>query len=160
VIVVNGVSKSHAMTGWRIGYAAGNAALISAMKKIQSHSTSNPNSIAQHAAAVALSGDQGFLSEFVSAFHLRHDYVVKRLNQIPGIESRPADGSFYAFPNVAGMINRLGLTDDIELAEKILEQAKVAVVPGSAYGMPGYFRISYATSMEQLERAMDAIEAL
>jgi aspartate aminotransferase len=158
-IVVNGVSKAYAMTGWRIGYAAGAAPIINAMKKIQSQSTSNPNSIAQVAAQAALEDDTRDLIKMVSAFKERHDYVVHSLNLIEGIECLPADGTFYAFPKVSKFMQNLGLHTDIELAEFLLNEAQVAVVPGSAFGSPGYLRLSYATSLDSLHKAIDRINA-
>jgi len=156
-IVVNGVSKGYSMTGWRIGYAAGPAKVIGAMKKIQSQSTSNPTSIAQAAATVALTGDQGCIAPMLKAFKERHDFVVKALNAMPGIDCLPCDGTFYCFPNVEGAIRKLGLKDDMAFAEHLINEAGVALVPGSAFGLEGYARISYATSMENLERAMERI---
>lgn len=157
-IVVNGVSKAYAMTGWRIGYAAGAAAIINAMKKIQSQSTSNPCSIAQVAAQAALEGDTRELIKMVSAFKERHDFVVKSLNDLDGFECLPADGTFYAFPNVNKAMDQLGMTTDIELADYILNEAEVAVVPGSAFGAPGYLRFSYATNLDTLHKAMSRLE--
>lgn len=157
-IIVNGVSKAYAMTGWRIGYAAGSPSIINAMKKIQSQSTSNPNSIAQVAAQAALEGDTRDLIKMVSAFKERHDYVVQALNSLEGIECLPADGTFYAFPNAKKLMDQLGFSNDIELADFILNDAEVAVVPGSAFGSPGYLRLSYATSLDSLHKAMHRIE--
>ncbi|MEX0731013.1 MAG: pyridoxal phosphate-dependent aminotransferase [Aquisalimonadaceae bacterium] len=156
-IVVNGVSKAYAMTGWRIGYAAGPASVIGAMKKIQSQSTSNAASIAQVAAATALNGDQSCMVPMLKAFKDRHDFVYKALNDMPGIDCLPCDGTFYNFPNVEGAMRKLGLKDDVAFAEHLLNEAGVALVPGSAFGLAGHARISYATSMENLERAMDRI---
>lgn len=156
-VVINGVSKAYAMTGWRIGYAAGPASLIGAMKKIQSQSTSNPTSIAQAASVAALSGDQGCIEPMLKAFHERHDYVVEALNAMDGIECLRGDGTFYAFPSVAGAMRKLGMSDDMAFAEHLINEAGVALVPGSAFGLPGYARISYATSMENLQRAMERI---
>lgn len=153
-LVLNGVSKAYAMTGWRIGYAAGDARVIAAMAKVQSQSTSNPCSISQVAAIAALNGKQDFLQQMVEAFKERHDYVVGALQQMPGVECAPADGAFYSFPSFVGVMERLGVDDDVVLCEQILEQAQVALVPGSAFGSPGYVRLSYATSMETLREAM------
>ena len=153
-LVLNGVSKAYAMTGWRIGYAAGDARVIAAMAKVQSQSTSNPCSISQVAAIAALNGKQDFLQQMVEAFKERHDYVVGALQQMPGVECAPADGAFYSFPSFVGVMERLGIDDDVVLCEQILEQAQVALVPGSAFGSPGYVRLSYATSMETLREAM------
>ena len=154
-IVLNGVSKVYAMTGWRIGYAGGPADLIKAMKKVQSQSTSNPASISQVAAQEALEGDQSCIQPMIKAFKERHDYVVSALNKIDGVTCLPADGTFYVFPHVQTVIDRLdGVNDDIELAEHLLDEAGVALVPGSAFGAPGYVRISFATSMEILNDAL------
>ncbi|MGD2118889.1 MAG: pyridoxal phosphate-dependent aminotransferase [Chromatiales bacterium] len=158
-LVLNGVSKAYSMTGWRIGYAAGNAEVIKAMKKIQSQSTSNPCSISQAAAEAALNGPQDCINEMLTAFKQRHDYVVQRLNNIPGIECLPADGTFYVFPNITGMIENLpDVSSDLELGEVLIEKAGVAVVPGTAFGLPNHMRISIATSMENLTAALDRIE--
>lgn len=157
-IVVNGVSKAYAMTGWRIGYAAAAVPIINAMKKVQSQSTSNPCSIAQVAAQAALEGDTRELIKMVSAFKERHDYVVNKLNSIEGFACLPADGTFYAFPDVTKAMARLGMNTDIELADFILNEAEVAVVPGSAFGSPGYLRFSYATNLDTLHKAMHRLE--
>lgn len=158
-IVLNGVSKAYSMTGWRIGYCGGPAKLIGAMKKIQSQSTSNPCSIAQAAAVAALDGDQACINTMLTAFEERHAYVVKTLNDIPGIDCLPSDGTFYSFPNAQGIIDsRDDLEDDLALADFLLNEARVAVVPGSAFGMPGHFRVSFATSMENLEKALKRIK--
>jgi len=158
-LVLNGVSKAYSMTGWRIGYAAGPADIIKAMKKVQSQSTSNPCSISQAAAEAALNGPQECIAEMLSAFKERHDYVVERLNNIPGVECLPADGTFYVFPDIAGMLQNLeGVNNDLELAELLIEKAGVALVPGTAFGSPGHMRISIATSMENLKEALDRIE--
>ena len=157
-IVLNGVSKAYAMTGWRIGYCAGPRPLIAAMKKIQSQSTSNPTSIAQVAAEAALNGDQACIAPMVRAFKERHDRVLARLNRLAGVRCLPSDGTFYAFADAREAMARRGLADDVELAERILEEAGVALVPGSAFGAPGYLRLSYATSMEQLDQALDRLE--
>ncbi len=157
-LVLNGVSKAYSMTGWRIGYAGGPADIIKAMKKIQGQSTSNPTSISQVAAQAALEGPQDFIGMMVRAFKERHDVVVDRLNRIPGIDCLPTDGTFYVFPNAAGLIERLpGVNNDLELAEYLIEQAGVAIVPGSAFGLEGCFRISIATSPTNLEQAVERI---
>ena len=154
-IVLNGVSKVYAMTGWRIGYCGGPAELIKAMKKVQSQSTSNPTSISQVAAQAALEGDQSCIQPMIKAFKERHDYVVAALNAIEGVTCLPADGTFYVFPHVQAVIDRLdGIHNDVELAEFLLDQAGVALVPGTAFGAPGYVRISFATSMAILEDAL------
>lgn len=158
-VVVNGVSKAYAMTGWRIGYAAGPAAVIGAMKKIQSQSTSNPSSISQAASVAALNGDQGIIAPMVKAFRARHDYVVDRLNAMNGVSCISGDGTFYAFPDVSGAVEAIAeVNTDTELAEYLIGEANVALVPGTAFGLPGHARISFATSMENLEKAMDRLE--
>ena len=158
-IVLNGVSKAYSMTGWRIGYAAGPENLIKAMKKIQSQSTSNPTSISQVAAEAALNGDQSCVQTMLTAFQERHEYVNKRLNAIDGITCLPSDGTFYAFPDVSGFIEKIdGVSDDMELSEYLIEKAGVALVPGTAFGSPGYIRISFATSIDVLKDALDRIE--
>ena len=154
-IVLNGVSKAYAMTGWRIGYAGGPEVLIKAMKKIQSQSTSNPTSISQVAAQAALDGDQSCIQPMLKAFHERHDFVIAELNTIPGVHCLPADGTFYCFPHVQAVIDRLdNVNDDVELSEHLLEAAGVALVPGSAFGAPGYIRFSFATGMDVLTEAL------
>lgn len=160
VLLVNGLSKSHAMTGWRIGYCAGPAPLIAAMRSVQSHSTSNPNSIAQHAAVRALQLGRDSLKSMIEAFRARHDYVIGRLNAISGVCCLPAEGAFYAFPDVRELLRSLRVADDTALAQKLLDEAGVAVVPGTAYGAPGHLRLSFATSMAQLKAALDAFELL
>ncbi len=158
-MVLNGVSKAYSMTGWRIGYAAGPAAIIKAMKKIQSQSTSNPTSIAQVAAQEALEGPQECIQEMLVHFKQRHDYVVDRLNKIKGVSCLPTDGTFYCFPNVQAAIDSIdGVTTDVELAEHLIEHAGVALVPGSAFGLAGHVRISIATSQENLSNALDRLE--
>ncbi|MFV1993496.1 MAG: aminotransferase class I/II-fold pyridoxal phosphate-dependent enzyme, partial [Acidiferrobacterales bacterium] len=160
-IVLNGVSKAYAMTGWRIGYAGGPANLIAAMKKIQSQSTSNPCSIAQAAAVAALNGDQSCIQPMLEAFHQRHDHLIKRVNQIKGVQCLPAVGAFYLFPNFADAISDCSeAKNDIEMAEFLLEKAGVAMVPGSAFGAEGYMRISYATDLDTLNKAIDRIQAI
>lgn len=157
-IVLNGVSKAYSMTGWRIGYAAGPVKLISAMTKVQSQSTSNPTSISQVAAEAALNGGRDCVIPMVKAFKERHDYVVKTLNEIPGFSCIPADGAFYAYPNVKEAMAKAGIDNDIDFAEKLLLEAGVALVPGSAFGTPGYMRLSFATSMEVLQDALARIK--
>ncbi|MBH1972193.1 pyridoxal phosphate-dependent aminotransferase [Moraxellaceae bacterium AER2_44_116] len=156
-LVLNGVSKAYAMTGWRIGYAAGPAKVIGAMKNVQSQSTSNPTSISQVAAEAALNGDQDVLKPMVKAFKERHDYVVAALNDIEGVSCSPADGAFYAFANVEGAITKMGLKNDLEFSEVLLNTVGVAVVPGSAFGLDGHMRISYATSPAILQDAIARI---
>lgn len=157
-VVLNGVSKAYAMTGWRIGYCAGPAPLINAMKTIQSQSTSNPCSIAQRAAVAALNGGNDSVIKMVKAFHQRHNYVADRLSKIPGIEVIPADGTFYIFPSVQSIIEKRAYANDIEFSDKLLTEAGVALVPGSAFGNEGCIRISFATSMEVLQNALDRLQ--
>lgn len=157
-IVGNGVSKAYAMTGWRIGYAAGPEYIISAMKKIQSQSTTCANSIAQKAAAAALTAKHDFFYPMLEAYKTRHDLVHHALNQMDGVECLASDGTFYLFPNMTGAIKTLGVKDDLELAEYLLEKAKVAVIPGTAFGMPNFIRLSCATSEENLRKAIEQIE--
>ena len=162
-IVLNGVSKAYSMTGWRIGYAAGPAYIIKAMEILQSQSTSNATSISQHAAVAALSGSQDCIKPMVTAFKERHKYVVDRFNAMPGLSCLMAGGAFYAFPDARKAIATLHKTDkinaatDMAFAEYLLEKFDVAVVPGSAFGAEGYFRISFATSMDNLKEALDRI---
>jgi aspartate aminotransferase len=158
-IALNGVSKTYSMTGWRIGYAGGPEWLIKAMTNIQSQSTSNPTSIAQVAATAALDGDQGCIGEMVEAFKQRHDYVVGRLNALPGVHCLPSQGAFYSFPDCREAMAGLGVEDDVAFAEQLISQAGVAVVPGSAFGAQGYLRLSFATSLDNLSKALDRIEA-
>ncbi len=153
-LTVNGVSKAYAMTGWRIGYAAGPATLIKAMKTIQSQSTSNACSVSQVAAQVALDGDQSPVAEMTAAYKQRHDYIVAALNDLDGFECRPGEGTFYAFPRVSGVLQAKGLASDTELVELLISKADVACVPGSAFGAPGYMRLSFACSIETLEEAV------
>ena len=156
-VVMNGVSKAYSMTGWRIGYIGGPAKLVKAMKKIQSQSTSNPTSISQYAAEAALNGSQECVQEMLSAFKVRHDYVIKALNELPGVKCIESDGTFYAFPSFKGAMKATGCETDVEFAEKMLNEAEVALVPGSAFGTPGHMRLSYATSMENLETAISRL---
>lgn len=159
-MVLNGVSKAYAMTGWRIGYAAGPVEIIKAMSKIQSQSTSNPTSISQVAAEEAIKGDQSCIDTMMVEFKKRHDFVVAELNTIEGIECLSTDGTFYVFPNIEKVIKKLdGINNDLDFAEYLIEKAGVAIVPGSAFGCPGHMRISIATSMENLEKALIKIKA-
>ena len=160
-IVLNGVSKTYAMTGWRIGYCAGPTPLITAMTNIQSQSTSNPTSIAQVAAQAALEGGLDCIKPMVAAFQERHDFMVATLNHMTGVRCLPGDGTFYALPDVRGAIESLpGVEDDVGLAEYLIEHAGVAAVPGVAFGAPGYLRLSFATSMANLETALGRIAAV
>ena len=157
-VVLNGVSKAYAMTGWRIGFAGGPESLIQAMKLIQSQSTSNPCSISQKAAVAALNGDQSIVQTMVNAFHERHDFLIKRLNTMPDVHVIPADGTFYLFPNITAAIKRLKLKDDIQFTEMLLEKAGLALVPGTAFGTPGCIRLSFATDLNTLDNAMTRLE--
>ena len=157
-IVCNGVSKAYAMTGWRIGYAAGPVAIIKAMAKIQSHSTSNPTSISQYAAVAALNGDKTFIHDLKKIFKERHDYFQAAIAAIPGVICPPADGAFYVFPNVEKAIARHGVKNDIALSEFILEKAHLAVVPGTEFGAPGFIRLSYAADMDTLKKAIERLK--
>ena len=164
VITMNGVSKSYAMTGWRIGYAAGDKDIIKAIAKIQSQSTTNPSSISQAAAVEALNGKQDFIPVRAKAFQERRDFVVNSLNAIEGISCLKPDGAFYVFPNCKGLIGKKDksgkkITNDTDFVQSLLENNDVAVVQGSAFGLEGFFRISYATSMEKLEIAMKRIKS-
>ncbi|MCZ6808622.1 MAG: pyridoxal phosphate-dependent aminotransferase [Proteobacteria bacterium] len=159
VITINGVSKCYAMTGWRIGYAGGPKEVIRAMKTIQSQITSNPSSISQVAAAAALDGDQTCITEMVAAYKERSDYIVKALNEIPGFECRNGEGAFYAFPQVTGAMQEKGLAEDNDLVKLLLNEADVVMVPGTPFGAPGYVRISFACSIDELEKAVARIRA-
>ena len=157
VVTINGVSKCYAMTGWRIGYAGGPPEIIKAMKTIQSQITSNPSSVSQVAATAALDGDQSCIAEMLKAYKARSDYIVAALNNIPGFECRDGEGAFYAFPKVTGAIEAQGLKDDGELVKLLLEKGDVVMVPGTPFGAPGYLRISFACSIEELEKAVSRI---
>ena len=159
-IILNGVSKGYAMTGWRIGYGAGPEAIIKAMKKIQGQSTSNPCSIAQAAALEALNGDQSIIGTMVSAFEERHEYIVNALNAIDGVECPRSQGAFYSFPRIEGLIKRLGLKDDVEFSTYCLEKLNIALVPGSAFGASGYVRFSFATSMDNIKQAVEKLASV
>ena len=164
VLTMNGVSKAYSMTGWRIGYAAGPKEIIKAIAKIQSQSTTNPSSISQAAAVEALNGTQDFIKERAISFQERRDYVVKALNEIEGLECLNPDGAFYVFPSCKGLIgkkdiNEKELKTDTDFVQSLLENSGVAVVQGSAFGLEGFFRISYATSMENLKKALEKISS-
>jgi aspartate aminotransferase len=167
-IVVNGVSKSYSMTGWRIGYAAGPKPVITAMTNIQSQSTSNPTSIAQKASLEALNGPQDFIQTMLKEFDRRRTYMVDRLNAMPGVSCFKPSGAFYAFPNFSGVFGRkagsTAITDSTTLSQYLLESVNVAVVPGVAFGADENIRLSYATSFENIQKGLDriqkAIEAL
>ena len=159
MVFINGVSKAYAMTGWRIGYAAGPVDVITAMRKIQSQSTSNPCSISQAASVAALNGDQNCLEPMKKAFKERHDWLIAALNEIPGFSCIEGEGAFYAFPNVEEAMSKIdGINNDVEFSTWLLENAEVAVVPGTPFGAPGHVRLSFATSMENLNKAVDRIK--
>ncbi|HEY3198585.1 MAG TPA: pyridoxal phosphate-dependent aminotransferase [Nitrospirales bacterium] len=162
-VVVNGVSKAYAMTGWRIGYAAGPKSLIEAMGTVQSQSTSNPNSIAQKAAVAALKGGDGSTTAMVSEFDKRRRFIVERLNKIPGIACSMPSGAFYAFPSVSRLIGRSSPSGPISsashFASYLLKEARVATVPGEAFGAPGHLRFSYATGLKQIAEGLERIES-
>ena len=163
VLTMNGVSKAYSMTGWRIGYAAGPKDIIKAIAKIQSQSTTNPSSISQAAAVEALNGKQDFIKERAKSFQERRDFVVSSLNQIEGIECLNPDGAFYVFPSCKALIGKKDpngnvINNDTDFAKSLLEHSGIAVVQGSAFGLEGFFRISYATSMENLKKALDKIK--
>jgi aspartate aminotransferase len=156
-VTINGVSKAYAMTGWRIGYCGGPKELITAMATIQGQSTSNASSISQKAATAALAGDQACVGKMNEAFRQRHDYVVSALNALPGVSCLPGAGTFYAFADVSKAMAGLGCATDGEFAELVLNQGGVAVVPGSGFGAPGHMRISFACSLQTLEKAVERI---
>ncbi len=159
-IILNGVSKAYAMTGWRIGYGAAPGLIIKAMKKIQSQSTSNPCSIAQAAALEALNGEQNIITSMVDAFAQRHEFIVNALNSIDGIECPKSQGAFYCFPRIKGLIKRLDLKDDVVFSTYCLENLNIALVPGSAFGAPGYVRFSFATSMDNIKQAVARLASI
>jgi len=160
IVTLNGVSKAYAMTGWRIGYCGGPVEIIKAMKKIQSQSTSNPCSISQAASLAALTGDQSCVQEMLVAFRERHDYLVEALNGIPGFSCSEGAGTFYAFPSISGAMELKGCEQDSDFSELLMKEADVALVPGSAFGAPGYLRLSFATSMDVLQEAVSRIKGL
>ncbi|MCU7836484.1 MAG: pyridoxal phosphate-dependent aminotransferase [gamma proteobacterium symbiont of Taylorina sp.] len=160
-ITMNGVSKAYSMTGWRIGYAAGPEYLIKAMTKIQAQSTSNPCSISQAATLEALNGDQSCIKTMLKAFKERHDFVVDAVNNIPHMQALASQGAFYTFVNIQTLIEKTdGVNNDVEMSDYILSEAEVALVPGSAFGAPGYIRISFATSMDNLQLAIKRLQKL
>jgi aspartate aminotransferase len=155
---VNGFSKAYSMTGWRLGYAAGDKTVVAAMGRIQDQSTSNPTSFAQAGAVAALNGPQDAVSEMARAFEQRRNVIVERLNAIPGVRCVKPDGAFYVFPNVSGLHNSRIPNSDA-LAEHLLAEARIAVVPGSGFGAPDYVRLSYATSLELIQEGVNRLEA-
>ena len=158
VLVAGTVSKTYAMTGWRIGYGLAPEPIVVAMTKLQSHSTSNPTSIAQKAAVEALSGPQDSVRQMLAEYHKRRDFVVARLRQIPGVECSMPAGAFYAYPNIREALDRVGISTPLEFAGRLLNEANVAVVPGEAFGTEDHVRISYAASMHDLDRGLDRID--
>jgi len=164
VLTMNGVSKAYSMTGWRIGYAAGPKEIIKAIAKIQSQSTTNPSSISQAASVEALSGTQDFIKKRADSFQERRDFVVKALNDIDGIECLNPDGAFYVFPSCKGLMGKKDtkgkeIKSDTDFVQSLLENSGIAVVQGSAFGLEGFFRISYATSMDNLKKALEKISS-
>ena len=159
-ITINGVSKAYAMTGWRIGYCGGPKEIIAAMSTIQGQSTSNPSSISQKAAVAALNGDQQCVADMNIAFKQRHDFIVAGLNSLPGVSCLPGAGTFYAFADVRGAMRNLGLRDDNAFCEYLINKALVAVVAGSGFGAPGHIRLSFACSMEMLDKAITRLRAV
>jgi len=161
-VVVNGVSKAFSMTGWRIGYAAGPKQIIEAVNRLQGHTTGNPTSISQYASLEALSGDTGFIKDWVKEFRKRRDYIVKELNGIRGITCSTPQGAFYVFPNISGLLSQTfggrKISDSIDLADCLLEQGRISVVPGKAFGTDSYIRISFATSMENIVDGMKRLK--
>jgi aspartate aminotransferase len=157
VVVAGSLSKTYSMTGWRIGFALAPAAIINAMTKLQSHSTSNPTSIAQKAAIEAMLGPQDSVPEMLAEYRRRRDFVVSRLRQIPGVSIATPKGAFYAYPNISVAYRAGRIKNSLDFAAQLLEQAHVAVVPGEAFGTKDHVRISYATSMQELERGLDRI---
>ena len=158
-ITINGVSKAYAMTGWRIGYCGGPKSIVKAMKKVQGQSTSNPSSISQVAAIAALNGPHDAVNMMVGEYKKRHDYLCDALNKINGFNVSPGTGAFYLFPEVSSVIESKGFADDIEFSSFLIDQANVAVIPGSAFGAEGCIRISYATSMELLKESIARIKS-
>jgi aspartate aminotransferase len=157
VIVAGSLSKTYAMTGWRIGFVLAPAPIIGAMNKLQSHSTSNPTSIAQKAGVEALRGPQESVAAMLAEYHKRRDFVIKRLRSIPGVGCAEPRGAFYAYPNFGTVLGKNGMNDTLAFSDRLLKEAHVAVVPGEAFGTDRHVRISYATSMTELERGLDRI---
>ena len=157
VVVAGSLSKTYAMTGWRIGFALAPAAVIGAMMKLQSHSTSNPTSIAQKAAVEAMLGPQNSVPVMLAEYRRRRDFVVDRLRQIPGVSIVTPKGAFYAYPNISVAYKSGKVKNSLDFANQLLAESKVAVVPGEAFGTNDHVRISYATSMTELERGLDRL---
>jgi aspartate aminotransferase len=157
VLVAGSLSKTYAMTGWRVGFGLVPQAVVGAMTKLQSHSTSNPTSICQKAAVEALRGPQDSVASMLAEYRKRRDFVVRRLREIPGVTCAEPRGAFYAYPNISVVLGKNGMADTLQFSERLLSEAKVAVVPGEAFGTNSHVRISYATSMHELERGLDRI---
>jgi aspartate aminotransferase len=161
-VVVNGVSKAFSMTGWRVGYAAGPKQIIEAVNRLQGHTTGNPTSISQWASLTALSGNTGFVRDWVLEFKARRDYIVKELNSMNGIRCTTPQGAFYVFPNISGLLFRtiggVHISDSVELADFLLNSGRISVVPGAAFGADSYIRISFATSMENIVEGMKRLK--
>jgi aspartate aminotransferase len=157
VLVAGTMSKTYAMTGWRIGFALAPPSIVAAMNKLQSHSTSNPTSIAQKAAVEAMRGPQDSVQIMLAEYRRRREFVVSRLRQIPGVSCNEPKGAFYAYPNLSGAMSKLGIASTMQFAERLLSEAHVAVVPGEAFGTAHHVRISYAASMQELGRGLDRI---
>jgi len=158
VLVAGSVSKAYAMTGWRIGYGLGPEPIVRACIRLQSHSITNPNSIAQRAALEALSGPQDCVARMLAEYQRRRDFVIDRLRQMPGMRVHSPAGTFYAFPNVSELLERTGLSSSAEFARRLLEQEHVVVIPGESFGAPGYVRISFATALTELERGLQRLQ--
>ncbi|MGD8710560.1 MAG: pyridoxal phosphate-dependent aminotransferase [Ectothiorhodospiraceae bacterium] len=157
-LVVNGVSKAYAMTGWRVGFVAGPEAVIKPMQKVQGQSTAGASSISQRAALAALTGDQSPVAEMAAEYRRRHERIVPALNRLPGVRCPESQGTFYAFPDFSEAIDRMGAKDDMDFAERLLHEAEVAVVPGSGFGAPGHMRVSFAAALETIDTAMDRLQ--
>jgi aspartate aminotransferase len=157
VIVVGSLSKTYSMTGWRIGFGLGPEAIVQACTKLQSHSTSNPTSIAQKAGVEALRGPQESVAIMLREYRRRREFVMRRLREIPGVTCSEPQGSFYVYPNIGAVLGRDGIEDTLQFAERLLEEQKVAVVAGAAFGTDRHVRISYAASMEELARGLDRL---
>jgi aspartate aminotransferase len=157
VLVAGSLSKTYAMTGWRVGFGLVPQAVVGAMTKLQSHSTSNPTSICQKAAVEALRGPQESVAAMLAEYRKRRDFVVRRLREIPGVTCAEPRGAFYAYPNISVVLGKNGMADTLQFSERLLSEANVAVVPGEAFGTNAHVRISYATSMHELERGLDRI---
>ncbi len=157
MIVAGTLSKTYAMTGWRIGFALAPAAVINGINKLQSHSTSNPNSIAQKAGVEALSGPQDSVAYMLAEYRRRRDFIIPRLRQIPGVTIAEPKGAFYAYPNIGAALGKSGIHTPMQFSESLLAEAHVAVVPGEAFGTDRHIRISYATSLLELERGLDRL---